>query len=544
MTAALLARLDAAANRVYGWRWNPLYHSGPIAVTLLLVLLATGLYLLLYYRIGAPYASVERITDQAFAGRWIRALHRYASAGMMVAVAAHAFRMYAQRRTWGPRVLAWASGLVLLFVLLVCGWTGYVMVWDVQAQLLAVEGARFLDLLPIFSEPIGRAFVGEAPLPSAFFFLNLFLHVALPIGVGLVLWLHVARVARPALLPPRPVLWGVVAAFVVVSVAIPVGMAPEAELLRIPGRAPVDVFYSFFLPLTRPFAAAWAWLVTLLLAAVLLLVPLWTRPRTGRRPGPSIVNERACTGCEQCSLDCPFGAIEMVERADGRDTLVAQVNASLCVSCAICSASCAPMALGPAGRTGRDQLAAAKRFIAACGGVDGQVVLAGCVNAGCGRGDAFAGAPLFGVRCAGTLHTSAVEQLVRAGAAGVLVVACPPDDCRNREGPQWTGARLFEGREAELKERVDRRRVRYVHAASLDATGLERELAAFRQDLAAIEPPVTLTRACGLPRSRPAGDDGSPAARADAVRAADLGDDLDLIGLCDRDDDGIAQEVA
>lgn len=81
------------------------------------------------------------------------------------------------------------------------------MVWDVQAQLLAVEGARLMDVLPFFSEPIGRGFAGDQPVRPAFFFLNLFAHILLPIGVGLILWIHVARIARPALLPPRRLLW-------------------------------------------------------------------------------------------------------------------------------------------------------------------------------------------------------------------------------------------------------------------------------------------------------------------------------------------------
>ena len=113
----ILARLDAWANRLYGARWNPLYHSGAIVVALLLVLLATGLYLLVFYRLGAPWASVARITEQAWLGRWIRGLHRFASDAVVVATAVHAFRMYAQRRSWGPRALAWVSGLVLLAVI-------------------------------------------------------------------------------------------------------------------------------------------------------------------------------------------------------------------------------------------------------------------------------------------------------------------------------------------------------------------------------------------------------------------------------------------
>src|SRR5690606_41493536 len=114
------------------------------------------------------------------------------------------FRMFVQRRTWGPRALAWVSAFVLLGSIFASGWTGYVLVWDAHAQLLAGEGARFLDALPIFSEPIGRSFTGERAVPRAFFFLNLFAHIALPIAVLPLIWVHVARLARPLLLPSRP----------------------------------------------------------------------------------------------------------------------------------------------------------------------------------------------------------------------------------------------------------------------------------------------------------------------------------------------------
>ncbi|MEQ9569510.1 MAG: cytochrome b N-terminal domain-containing protein, partial [Longimicrobiales bacterium] len=132
-----LGTLDEWFDRVYSSRLNPLYQSGPLAVALFLVLLATGLYLLLFYRIGAPYASVARIHEQAWVGRWIRSLHRFASDAMVVAVAVHAVRMFVRGRSWGPRALAWLSGIVLTGIVFLIGWTGFVMVWDVHGQLLA-----------------------------------------------------------------------------------------------------------------------------------------------------------------------------------------------------------------------------------------------------------------------------------------------------------------------------------------------------------------------------------------------------------------------
>ena len=79
------------------------------------------------------------------------------------------------------------------------------MVWDAQGFELAVQGARLLDLAPVFSLPVARTFDGETPVPSSFFFMNLFLHLALPLGLAALVWLHVSRLARPAWLPPREI---------------------------------------------------------------------------------------------------------------------------------------------------------------------------------------------------------------------------------------------------------------------------------------------------------------------------------------------------
>lgn len=500
-----LARLDALANRLYGWRYNPLYHSGAITVVLLLVLIATGLYLLLFYRIGAPYESVAGITEQAWAGRWIRTLHRYASDAALVAAGVHGFRMFAQRRTWGPRALAWVSGLLMVFLFFVCGWTGYVMIWDTQAHLLAAAGAALLDLIPIFSEPMSRTFVGERPMPSAFFFINFFLHVALPLGLGLGLWIHVARVARPALLPSKRMGWTVVGVLLVASLLWPVGMAPEADLLRVPSGAPLDLFYGFWVPFADAAGPVVVWGLFLAISAVLLLVPVWTRRAVETRPPPSVVDERACTGCEQCYHDCPYEAISMVERTDGRVGMVARVDPALCVSCGICAGSCAPMVVGPPGRSGRDQLAAVRVRIAARRPGAGDVVVIACER-GAGGVAARDGADLEGavvhrVRCAGSLHTSVIEHYLRAGAAGVMVVACPPRDCHNREGGKWVEARMFDGREAELKERVDRDRVHLAFAGAGERSEVLRELARFRGRLAGLalleaESDVDLTALC------------------------------------------------
>jgi ferredoxin len=465
----LLGVLDAAATKLYGWPWNPLHQSGTIAVAMLVALIASGVYLILFYRLGAPSASVARMAADPWLGSWIRSFHRYASDLFVIAAALHLIRMFAQSRSWGSRTLAWISGLLLLGVGFACAWTGFVMAWDSFGERLALNGARLLDALPILSEPLGRIFAGDGPVPSAFFFVNMFMHIALPLAMGAMLWLHVSRLARPTLMPPKRVTWSIVGALVLTAVLLPAELGPAANPFVLASHTPTDLFVAWWLPLAERLSPGETWGIGLVGMLALVMIPKWTRrPREGRW-APSVVDPRLCTGCNQCPQDCPWDAITMIKRDDDRPTLVAHVDPARCVSCGICAGSCAPMGIGPAGRTGRDQLAAARAELAGptAGSAAGQVVAICCSQVPPSHVAALSerGAFIHQVSCAGNLHTSVVELFVRSGARGVVVCACPPRDCVSREGPKWLGERLFNGREAELQARVDRRRITVITCA-------------------------------------------------------------------------------
>jgi ferredoxin len=492
LACRLLTAIDAIANRWYGWRFNPLFQSGTIVVALYLALLITGLWLILFYRVGAPWESVAGVTANLWVGNWVRGLHRYASDAAVVATAVHAFRMFVQGRSWGARTLAWASGGVLLLLLFLCGWTGYVLVWDTFGEHLARESARMLDALPILSEPTSRAFTGERPVPSVFFFITLFAHIGIPLGMGVVFWLHVKRLARPVLLPPRALTWTVIGLLAGIAILQPLVMAPKANPFILPAEIPADVFFAFWMPLTRRVGGGAALTVMGAAVVVLLIVPLFTVRRGQAAPLPSQVDEDICTGCLQCTLDCPYEAIQMIARSTpGRSDVVARVDPALCVSCGICSGSCAPMGVGPPGRTGRDQIGRVQVFVAAPERRPGEIVVIGCVH-GAGASAAALnaeGAVVYPVDCTGSVHTSVIELLVRGGAGGVLILACPPRDCWNREGPRWLTERIYHDREAELQARVDRARVRIVHASAGERSRAVGALRTFAADIATLDQP-------------------------------------------------------
>lgn len=488
----LLIVLDAVANRLYSARLNPLYQSGTIVVVLYLTILTTGLWLILFYRVAAPWESVAGLTANPWVGNWVRGLHRYASDAAVVATLVHAFRMFAQGRSWGARALAWVSGGLLAILLLLCGWTGYVLVWDTFGEYLATEGARMFDALPILSEPIGRAFTGERPVASVFFFVTLFAHIGIPLGMAVVFWLHIKRLERPVILPPRGLGWATVACLAAVAAARPVLMAPKADAFVRPEAIPSDLFFAFWIPWLGRLSGGTALAIVLAGAIAFVVTPAFTARRAADKPAPSVVDEDLCTGCFQCARDCPYGAIQMIERASRRSMLVAKVDPDLCVSCGICAGSCAPMGVGPPGRTGRDQLARVQAFLASPERRPAEIVTVCCEHSAATYRSALGaeGAATYTVECAGNVHTSAIELLIRGGAGGVLVLTCPPRDCWNREGPKWLTERVYHEREAELQARVDRARVRIVSVAAGESREAIAALRAFSTHVARLALPV------------------------------------------------------
>jgi ferredoxin/coenzyme F420-reducing hydrogenase delta subunit len=227
------------------------------------------------------------------------------------------------------------------------------------------------------------------------------------------------------------------------------------------------------------------WIAALALVVVLCFVPRMTRPRLHALPAPAEVNERTCTGCEQCVKDCPYEAIEMIGRTD-REGFVAQVKTDLCTSCGICIASCPPMAISAFGMSGRDQLADVRAFLARERPTSRDVVMVGCAWSAARRIAEQNDARFFPVSCVGSLHSSSVEFLLRGGAGGVLVVGCAEHDGRTREGVTWAEQRMFEGRKADLKERVDKSRVRLVQASLGEGVALHDAARIFAEEIAAL----------------------------------------------------------
>jgi ferredoxin len=99
-----------------------------------------------------------------------------------------------------------------------------------------------------------------------------------------------------------------------------------------------DAWYLFPYWLIQNFGVTWAWLILGGAVALLVVAPFYPRDR---RANIAEVVEAKCTGCTFCSLDCPFEAITMVERAPGsKFKQIAVVQAERCSECGICVGAC------------------------------------------------------------------------------------------------------------------------------------------------------------------------------------------------------------
>ena len=181
---------------------NPLAHLGAAANVMLLLATASGVFLLIWYSpsVQTAWESLAGLGGRSLGGL-MRSVHRYSADLLMLLLLTHALRMFLARKFADARWLAWASGIALLGLVWFIGWTGYWLVWDVRAQLLAADTIRGVDVLPIFGEPMLRLFATDATVPSLLFFVVFFLHMELPLGIAGGLCVHLARLSRTKLLP-------------------------------------------------------------------------------------------------------------------------------------------------------------------------------------------------------------------------------------------------------------------------------------------------------------------------------------------------------
>ncbi|MBI5180753.1 MAG: cytochrome b N-terminal domain-containing protein, partial [Nitrospirae bacterium] len=242
---------DRVGDRVFTQEYNPLYWLGTICFFFLMLITISGIYLFLFYRTSSPYETVQYLTvNQWYLGGIMRSIHRYASDGFVLFMGIHLLREFLLGRYRQWRWLSWGSGMALLTVSIGIGVTGYFLVWDERAQVIAIKTAQLLNDIPIFVEPPQRSFLSNAALDMMIFFVLLLGHLAISfIVIGILVAIHISRNARPGIKPPKVLAAALLFALLILSVISPATSAPPADMERMPISTPFDWLYLFIYPL-------------------------------------------------------------------------------------------------------------------------------------------------------------------------------------------------------------------------------------------------------------------------------------------------------
>ncbi|MCL4236185.1 MAG: cytochrome b N-terminal domain-containing protein, partial [Deltaproteobacteria bacterium] len=488
-----ITRAESALGVVFPHSLNPITQSGAIASVSFLAATVTGIVLLVWYSssVHQAWPSVEAMAASPWTAGLVRSLHRYTSDACMAFALLHALRLFAARRFTGARWLAWITGIASVGILWFVGWLGYWLIWDTRAQAIALGTAKMLDILPIFADPFSRGFLTDESVNSLLFFVVFFLHMLIPLVMAVVLWLHVARVARPGFLTGKSLSIALAAAFVAMSLAWPATSSPRANMLSPASAATLDHWYLAPIMLTDRVGGAGLWAI--LVGGAIALFPIPWLVTRGRARVAHVEVSR-CNACRQCFSDCPYNAIQMIPRTDGKDLPEqAHVIASRCVGCGICAGSCDSNGVGLPWFDVQEQRRRIESWLqlSTASGEAPILAVVGADSAGgdlrvdpeTGRCDELPGYVVLMAPCAGWVHAMTIERALKRGARSVLIVSCPEGMCRYREGAKWTRLRhTGERKPAFREERADVSAIRRVEFAPGERSKLFAVAEAYRGD--------------------------------------------------------------
>jgi cytochrome b6 len=193
--AELIAPLKKKTVPVH--KLSPWYFLGGITLFLFMIQVCTGILLLLYYRPGVTEAfeSVQYIMTRVQFGWLVRSIHSWAANLMILTAFAHMFSVVFLRAYRKPRELTWVSGMLLLFLAMGFGFSGYLLPWNTLAFFATKVGTDIAGQVPVIGHSMmvflrGGEEVTGATLSRFFGF-----HVAvLPLLTTLLLLIHLLLV--------------------------------------------------------------------------------------------------------------------------------------------------------------------------------------------------------------------------------------------------------------------------------------------------------------------------------------------------------------
>ena len=132
------------------------YYFGGVSLFLFIVQVITGILLLLYYKGSEQLAweSIQFIMSKVEFGWLIRSIHTWAANLFILAAFIHMFSVFFEKAYRKPRELTWLTGMILLFLGMGLGFSGYLLPWNELAFFATKVGTDIAGVLPVIGKPL------------------------------------------------------------------------------------------------------------------------------------------------------------------------------------------------------------------------------------------------------------------------------------------------------------------------------------------------------------------------------------------------------
>lgn len=150
-------------------RYSVFYYLGGMTLFFFLVQVCTGVLLMLYYRPSADEAfeSIELLVTTVPFGWLVRSIHAWSANLMVFFAALHMVSVYFLKSYRAPRELTWMSGVLLLFLILAFGFSGYLLPWNQLSFFATKVGTDIAGVVPVVGEWMLRFLRGGDRVTSA-----------------------------------------------------------------------------------------------------------------------------------------------------------------------------------------------------------------------------------------------------------------------------------------------------------------------------------------------------------------------------------------
>lgn len=192
---------------------NPAHHFsafvycfGGLTFFVVVIQVLSGMFLTMYYvpDIENAWKSVYYLQTEVAHGQIVRGMHHWGASVVIVMLLLHTLRVFFQGAYKKPRELNWMVGVLIFFVMLGLGFTGYLLPWDNKAYFATQVGLEMAGQVPFIGEQLKILLAGDANIVGAqtltrFFAIHVFF---LPAALFALLAVHFILIRRQGISGP------------------------------------------------------------------------------------------------------------------------------------------------------------------------------------------------------------------------------------------------------------------------------------------------------------------------------------------------------